>query len=111
MGKYHVAKSVNKQYYWSLRGNNGERILQSEMYTTKGAAFGGISSCKENSPLDERYQRKTASTNQPFFVLAARNGEIIGKSEEYSSVQAREQGIAACKLNGPSSGVQDDTGE
>lgn len=111
MGKYHVAKASNGQYFWSLRGGNGERILQSEMYTTKGAAFGGISSCKENSPQDDRYQRLTATTGQPYFVLRAKNNETIGASETYSSAQARDAGIASCKLHGPTSPTQDDTGE
>lgn len=111
MGKYHVAKASNGQYFWNLRGDNGERILQSEMCTTKGAAFGGISSCKENSPHEERYQRLTATNGQPYFTLRARNNEVIGVSETYSSTQAREGGIAACKHHGPSSATQDDTGE
>lgn len=111
MGKYHVAKASNGQYFWNLRGDNGERILQSEMYTTKGAAFGGITSCKENSPHDERYQRLTATNGQPYFTLRARNNEVIGVSEAYSSAQARDAGIAACKYHGPISGTQDDTGE
>lgn len=111
MGKYHVLKAQNGQYFWNLRGDNGERILQSEMYTTKGAAIGGISTCKENSPHDERYQRLTATNGQPYFRLRARNNEVIGVSETYSSVQACEGGIAACKRQGPASGTQDDTGE
>lgn len=111
MGKYHVLKATNGQYFWNLRADNGERILQSEMYTTKGAAFGGITSCKENSPHDERYQRLNSTSNQPYFRLRAKNNEVIGTSEMYSSVQAREVGIAACKANGPTSSTQDDTGE
>jgi len=81
------------------------------MYTTKGAAFGGIASCKENSPHDDRYQRLTSNDRKPYFVLRARNNEVIGVSETYSSEQARETGIAACKREGPSSGTQDDTNE
>lgn len=110
MGKYHVSKS-GSQYYWNLRGGNGERVLQSEMYTTKGAAFGGISACKENSPHDDRYQRLIAKNGQPYFTLLARNGAVIGVSETYSSAQARDNGIAACKFHGPTSSTQDDTGE
>lgn len=111
MGKYHLAKAVNGQYFWTLRGGNGERILVSETYTTKGAAIGGISSCRENSPLDERYERLTSTKNEPFFTLRAKNNEKIGTSEAYSSPQAREGGIASCKTNGPDSPVVDETGE
>jgi hypothetical protein len=111
MGKYHVAKASDGKYFWNLRADNGERILQSEMYTTKGAAFGGISSCKENASFDDRYQRLTSSNGQPYFTLRAKNHEVIGVSETYSSVAARDAGIAACKQHGPSSGTQDETGE
>ncbi len=111
MGRYHVMKATNGQYFWNLRADNGERILQSELYATKGAAFGGISSCKENSPHEERYQRLNATNGQPYFTLRASNNEVIGVSELYSSVQLREVGIASCKRHGPISGVQDDTGE
>lgn len=110
MGKYHLQKSPTGQFYFNLRGGNGERILQSEMYTTKGAAIGGIASCKENSPHDDRYVRLVATNKQPYFSLRARNNEIIGVSETYSSEAAREVGITSCKLNGPNSGTQDDTG-
>lgn len=111
MGKYHVSKATNGQYFWTLRAANGERILVSETYTTKGAAFGGITSCKENSPHDDRYERLTAKNGQPFFVLRARNNQVLGTSEGYSSTQARDAGIASCKANGPTSPTQDDTGE
>jgi uncharacterized protein YegP (UPF0339 family) len=111
MGKYHLSKATNNHYFWTLRAGNGERILLSEMYTTKGAAFGGITSCKENSPYDVRYARLTSTDGKPYFVLKAANGQVIGASEMYSSAQARDSGIESCKTNGPSSPTQDDTGE
>jgi uncharacterized protein YegP (UPF0339 family) len=111
MGTYHVGKSLSGQYFWSLRSDNGEIVLTSELYTTKGAAFGGIASSKENSPSDERYMRLISIAGQPYFTLRARNHETIGTSQMYSTAQARETGIAACKRHGPSSGTQDDTGE
>lgn len=111
MGMYHVAKSINGQFFWSLRAANGERILQSEMYTTKGAALGGIASCKENSADDARYIRKEAKNGEPYFVLHAGNNQVIGASEMYSSPQALEVGIESCKMNGPKSGTKDETGE
>lgn len=111
MGKYHVRKNSSSQYYFHLKGDNNEIILQSEMYTTKGAAYGGISSCKENSPHDDRYTRFGSHDGQYTFTLVARNGERIGRGETYPTTQAREVGIASCKKNGPTSSTQDDTGE
>lgn len=64
---------------------------------------------KTNSPLDERYDRRTSSAGDPYFVLKAANGEIIGKSEMYSSDSARENGIDSIKANGPAARVDDET--
>lgn len=46
-----------------------------------------------------RFERKTAKDGSPYFVLKAANGEIIGKSEMYSSVAAMENGIASVVKN------------
>jgi len=111
MGKYQLLKHQPSQYYWNLRADNGERILQSEMYNSKGAAIGGISSCRENSPLDERYIRFKSVDEQHTFSLKAKNGERIGRGETYRTEQGREVGIASVKANGPNSPVDDETGE
>lgn len=34
----HIRKSKDGQFYLSITGNNGEKILTSEMYTTKSSA-------------------------------------------------------------------------
>lgn len=111
MGTYHLSKSSDGQYFWTLRAANRETILVSERYSTKGAAFGGIASCKENSPHESRYSRLTSARNKPYFVLKAANGQVIGASEEYETTQARDKGIDSCKANGPNSNTQDETGE
>ncbi len=46
---------------------------------------------------------------QPFFVLTATNGQIIGKSEMYSLVSAMENGIQSVKNNGPVAASEDST--
>lgn len=97
------------QYHWDLKSGNNEPILSSERYTSKQGAEGGIASCRINSPIDARYTRLTSKANEPYFVLKGANGEIIGTSEMYSSVAARDNGIAACKRDGPTAAIQDNT--
>jgi uncharacterized protein YegP (UPF0339 family) len=109
MGKYHLEKAQNGQFHWSLRADNGERILHSEMYTTKAAALNGIESCRKNSPEDGQYERLMSRSEQPYFTLKAKNHEVIGASEMYSSVQARDNGIESCKKNGPDAELVDKT--
>lgn len=86
---------------FNLKAGNHEVILTSERYATKVSAEIGIASVKENAALDERYQRKVAKDNSPYFVLLAANGQSLGKSEMYSSSKAMEAGIASVKANAP----------
>lgn len=109
MAGYYVLKRSGTQYMFNLKAGNQETILTSERYTTKQAAEGGIASVKTNSPFDARYLRKMSSSNQPYFVLAASNGQTLGTSEMYSSASAMEGGITSCKTNGPTATTKDET--
>ena len=95
------------QYTFNLKAANGEKILTSETYVSKSGATKGIESVRVNAPNDARYERKTSSAREPYFVLKAGNGEILGRSEMYSSTQAMERGIASVKANAPSAVTQD----
>lgn len=107
--RYLLTGPVGGQYRFVLKAANGETILNSERYTSKANALGGIQSVRTNSPLDERYVRKNAINEQPMFNLKATNGEIIGTSETYSTPAAREAGIASTKVNGPTAPLDDQT--
>src|SRR5205814_5310580 len=105
--KFELKKSGNGQFYFSLKAANGEPILASEMYQSKAGAENGIQSVKTNAPIDSRYERKTSTSGQPYFVLKAANGEPIGRSETYLSASAMEYGIASAKANAPGATVGD----
>ncbi|NPV41969.1 MAG: YegP family protein [Anaerolineae bacterium] len=77
------------------------------MYDSKSGAENGINSVKVNAPIDERYEKKTSSSKDPYFILKAKNGETIGTSEMYSSTSARDKGIEAVKENAPDAKVED----
>src|SRR5215470_17404904 len=100
-GKYELKKSSNDHFYFNLKAGNGEIILTSQMYKAKSGAEGGIESVRKNAPTDSRFERKTSTGGQPYFVLKAANGEQIGKSETYSSTSAMENGIESVKKNAP----------
>ncbi len=108
-GTYNLFTGTNSQYYWNLTAPNNEIILQSESYTTKQNALNGIGSCRTNSPLDSRYQRRIAKNSQYYFNLTALNYQIIGVSEMYTTVANRDNGIMACKKYGPGATLNDKT--
>lgn len=106
-GKFVIKKSTNGQFYFRLQAGNGEPILRSEMYSSKASASSGIASVRTNAPIDDRYERKTASNGQHMFNLKAANHEIIGTSETYSSAAARDHGISSVKTNAPTATIDD----
>jgi len=105
--KYQIKKSTNGQYYWVLFAVNGEVILNSsETYVSKQGALNGVASSKRNV-ADNNFLRKTATSGQPYFLQIAGNGEPLGKSEMYNSIQARDNGIAAVKRDAPIANTED----
>lgn len=108
-GWYEVSKSSSGQFRFVLKAANAETILTSEQYTTRTAADKAIASVQSNSPLDERYEKKTTKDGHPYFNLKAANHEIIGSSESYSSAAAMDKGIVSVKANGPTTVIKDKT--
>ncbi len=105
--KFQIEKATNGQFYFRLKAGNGEIILSSEQYTTKASAQGGVESVKTNAADDSRFERKTSSGDQPYFVLKAANGQTLGRSQMYSSAAAMEKGIESVKANAPAAAVED----
>lgn len=46
MGKFVIKSTMNGQWHFTLKANNGETILSSETYTTLAACENGITSVK-----------------------------------------------------------------
>ncbi|MBQ1221570.1 MAG: YegP family protein [Alistipes sp.] len=111
MGKFVIKLRKNGEYQFDLKATNGQVILSSEGYTTKAACLNGIASVKKNAPEDGRYERKEAKNGAPYFNLKAGNGQVIGSSEMYSSVAARDNGIESVKKNAPEAEIVDETVE
>lgn len=105
MGKFVIKTATNGQFYFNLKADNGQTILSSEMYTTKGGCTNGIDSVKTNAPIDGRYEKKTSSNGKPYFNLKASNGQVIGNSELYESAASRDNGITSVKNNAPNASV------
>ena len=104
-GKFELNTSSNGKFFFNLKASNGQTILSSEMYETKSAAENGIESVKKNAADDARYDRRTASNGDPYFVLKASNGQEIGRSEMYKSTAAMENGIESVQKNGPDAAI------
>lgn len=105
--RFELKRAAGGLFRFNLIAGNNEVILTSETYVAKASAVNGIASVRTNAPVDTRYERRTSRTDQPYFVLRAVNGEILGTSEMYSSSQAMEHGIDAVKRESPDAPLQD----
>lgn len=106
-GKFEIKKSSNGKFHFNLKAGNGQIILSSEMYETRGACENGIESVKKNAPDASRFEKRTSTKGDPFFVLKAANGQEIGRSEMYSSDAACDNGIESVQKNAPDAEVED----
>nr|WP_070105541.1 YegP family protein [Arcobacter sp. L] len=101
---------IKEPYHWVLKASNHEVILKSENYASKHGALNGIESTQKNCSFDENYQRLEASDGTHYFNLRAKNHEIIGTSETYTTKAMRDHGIEAVKKYGVTSYIKDETG-
>jgi len=104
--KFVVKKSGNNEFHFHLTASNGEIILVSQQYESMDGVEKGIASVKLNAQTDERYERRRSRREEPYFVLKAANGEVIGTSEMYASGAAMENGMAAVRRVAPGAGVE-----
>jgi uncharacterized protein YegP (UPF0339 family) len=108
-GTFVIEAGKTGKIRFNLRAGNHQVILSSETYDTKASAQNGIESVRKNATDDSRYERKTAKDGSAYFVLKARNGETIGKSEMYTSTSGMENGIKSVAANAPTATVVDRT--
>ena len=108
--RFSIARARGGKYGFRLKASNGEIILASQVYASKTGAKGGVASVQNNCADDSRFERKKARNGKDYFVLKARNGQVIGKSEMYNTRRAMESGITSVRRNGKTARVADETG-
>jgi hypothetical protein len=82
---FETFKGQDGKTYFHLRAGNGEIVLQSQGYTSKSSANGGIDSVKNNAVDASRFQVFEGANGQHTFRLVAGNGQVIGRGEMYAS--------------------------
>lgn len=99
---YEIRPTTNAKFMFNLKAENHQVILTSEVYEQKQSALGGIASVQANGPDAKNFEHRISTADEPYFVLKAQNGEIIGTSQMYSSKAAAEAGVASVQTNAPS---------
>lgn len=107
MGYFTTYTDKGGKFRFNLKAGNGQIILTSQGYKTASGRDNGIASVQKNSQVDGRFEDRESSKGEPYFVLKAGNGEVIGNSEMYSSNSAKNNGIASVKKNGSSTDIRE----
>lgn len=97
--RYEISNTAAGKFHFVLKAGNNEVILSSQQYADKTSAEGGVASCQKNGTSDTNFERKTSKAGEPYFVLKASNGQVIGQSEMYKSEASCENGIASVMKN------------
>lgn len=106
-GKFVVTTAKNGKVHFSLKATNGQILLTSEKYESRGSAVKGIESVKKNASNDARFERKKGKDGSAYFVLKASNGEPLGRSEMYKRTSSMNGGIASVAKNAANAVVVD----
>lgn len=109
MAEFTLFKASNSLYYFRLRANNGQVLLASEGYSSKAGCLNGVNTVKSIGRADDRYERKTSANGKYYFIIKASNGQIIGTSEMYEFVSARDNAISVAQSMVADAIVNDET--
>ena len=90
--RFTIFEGVNGLYYFNLKAKNGEIVLQSQAYSTEAAAMNGTFAVAEAGTSSTNFDIKASKDGGAYFNLKARNGQIIGTSEVYSSTSNARRG-------------------
>ena len=114
MGKF-VMKTTETGARFVLKATNGQVILVSQTYAGEEACLNGIDSVRrsseggvENQTVENfeelthpKFEVYTDKAGQFRFRLKARNGQIVGASEGYKTLDACLNGVQSVKNNAP----------
>jgi uncharacterized protein len=107
---FNLAKGKTGKFHFTLHAKNKQVILTSEAYNSRASALNGIASVKKNAADRGRFETRTAKNAKSYFVLLARNGEIIGQSQMYAHRSSVYTGIKSVMANACEAPTVDSTG-
>ncbi|MEO1079306.1 MAG: YegP family protein [Pseudomonadota bacterium] len=106
-GKFELKKGKTGKFSFNLKSGNGQVVFTSQTYDNKRSASAGINSVKKNAVKDGAFDRKASAKGQPYFVIKATNGQVIGKSQMYANAVSMEKGIKSVAKNAPTADTTD----
>jgi len=95
--KFDVFQGSDGDYYFSFIAPNGEKMMQSEGYTSKAACETGVASTIQNAPDTHNVAILESTDSQWYFIVKGNNGEVVATSEMYTTKASAERGAKAVR--------------
>ena len=92
-GQFETFTGKDGKFYFHLIAGNGQKVLQSQGYTTLASAKKGITSVRTNGVDAEAFDVLEADSGEHYFNLVAGNGKIIGTSQMYGTLASANKGV------------------
>lgn len=99
-GSYELHKDNEGAFNFSLKTEDGETILTSKPYYSKGSAINDIAEMQHICNYENHYQRNVSAGNEHYFELQTPKHRTIGTSPMFSSVESMENAIGMAKSVG-----------
>ena len=105
--KFQLKKAKNGKVYFNLLAANGEIVLTSQMYASKTNAKNGIASVQTNAGSLDQFEDRKNKSGKHYFVLKAKNNQVIGTGEAYANTTGMKKGIKSVSTNAAKAKVED----
>lgn len=109
LGWYELKLAKDGQFMFNLVATNGQVILTSELYKSRSAAENGIASVQKNGADENNFEFRKTKSDQPYFILKAKNHQEIGRSQYYASESSAKNGVKSVMNNAVTTVVKDKT--
>ncbi len=90
-----VFRGESGTFHFNFFAKNGQIVLSSQAYTTQEAAYNGAFAVQQDGVAAAAYTVKTNASGGFFFTVTALNGQVIGTSQQYTTKQSAQDGVAA----------------
>ncbi len=96
-GRFEIFVGQDGQHYFHLLAGNGEKVLQSEGYTSLAGAENGVEAIRSTAVDSKHFKLLQASNGEYYFNVVANNNEIVATSELYISKSNATRAITTVK--------------
>lgn len=108
-GTFHLHKSADGQFRFTLEAGNGLALLLSEPFPAKSAALAGVAAVRLGVARETAFEPLTGEDGHPYFLLRSFDGALLGHSQRFASAVGCRLGMDSVRRHAPDAELLDET--